>query len=328
MAWWQWPNLLSLDAPIVAMVWLWIVGACERMVFLREIYAAVFLIVWGVYLLDRIIDAWRTKGRALEKPTARHDFYRRNWAPMMGLLGGVGAVAVWLILFRVPQLLLMHGLVASSVVWLYLALNAGRVNALLGATAIALAAGSVWLGFYMRQFDQVILIVVALAGSLLTFVAAQRGAFERSPAIPKEVMCGLAFALGIGLPAFVYNSEGLGDLVFSAGMWSFGGVCVLNCLAISVVEESADREAQEMALPQIMPEVAGKIPWMLLAVVGFSAWTVSRGGVLWPVAAAAGASGILLLGLYTMRGKLGREGFRVLADVALLTPLAFLPMLG
>ena len=97
VAWWQWPNVLSLDAPIVAMGWSWPIGACERMVFLREIYAAVFLIVWGVYLLDRIIDAWRTKGRPLTNETARHGFYRRHWTVMLGVLGVVGVGWLWLI---------------------------------------------------------------------------------------------------------------------------------------------------------------------------------------------------------------------------------------
>ena len=59
---------------------------------------------------------------------------------MLGVLGVVGVAATLLVLFRVPQLLLIHGLKASALVWMYIALNAGRVNPILGATSIALAA--------------------------------------------------------------------------------------------------------------------------------------------------------------------------------------------
>lgn len=76
--WWLWPNLLSLDAPVVAVVW--------QRHFADELQPALsywpslalVLIVWAVYLLDRVWDAPRQ-----EQPQAeRHQFahqHRRTW---------------------------------------------------------------------------------------------------------------------------------------------------------------------------------------------------------------------------------------------------------
>ena len=62
--WWLWPNLLSLDAPILAVLW---------QDFLSHRYAvplrlpgrlALFLTVWAIYVADRLLDSRHPVDRA------------------------------------------------------------------------------------------------------------------------------------------------------------------------------------------------------------------------------------------------------------------------
>lgn len=74
---WLWPNLLSLDAPAVAMAWLFMFQKIWLQVLPWGYYAALGLAVWGIYILDRIIDV---KMLAPGDPRlgARHDFHQRH----------------------------------------------------------------------------------------------------------------------------------------------------------------------------------------------------------------------------------------------------------
>ncbi len=75
---WLWPNLLSLDAPLVALLW--------QILFLRCFHAAsrplpsvlLVSVVWLIYAADRALDAWRGSGL---RP--RHEFYRRHWRALL-----------------------------------------------------------------------------------------------------------------------------------------------------------------------------------------------------------------------------------------------------
>ena len=75
---WLFPNLLSLDAPLVAVAWLYIFGKTWRVDYHPwEAYVTLGLAVWGIYVVDRLLDASMlgTTGGKLE---ARHDFHQRH----------------------------------------------------------------------------------------------------------------------------------------------------------------------------------------------------------------------------------------------------------
>jgi len=90
---WLWPNLLSLDAPLVALLW--------QMLFIRCFHARgqtlppilLAAAVWLIYAADRVLDAWRG---AASRP--RHQFYRRHWRvvlPVWTLVLGTAARLAW-----------------------------------------------------------------------------------------------------------------------------------------------------------------------------------------------------------------------------------------
>ena len=87
---WLWPNLLSLDAPLVALLW--------QILFIRCFHAAnpasssiltsalLVSVVWLIYAADRALDAWRGSGL---RP--RHEFYRRHWRALLPIwIAGAG----------------------------------------------------------------------------------------------------------------------------------------------------------------------------------------------------------------------------------------------
>lgn len=87
--WWQWPTVLSLDAPAVALAWQALVaeqvgvrlGAAPRLVLGAS--------VWLAYSVDRWIEGWRLHPAQVQ--TQRHAFYQRQRWPLavlwVGLLG-------------------------------------------------------------------------------------------------------------------------------------------------------------------------------------------------------------------------------------------------
>lgn len=75
---WLIPNLLSLDAPLVAVAWLYMFAKTWRADYHPwEAYVSLALAVWVIYVADRLLDAsiFSGSGSRLE---ARHVFHRRH----------------------------------------------------------------------------------------------------------------------------------------------------------------------------------------------------------------------------------------------------------
>jgi hypothetical protein len=114
---WLWINLLSLDAPIVAVVW---------QDFLARSYSTILypagrwmlgLTVWAIYLTDRLLDA-RNPDVGMDAP--RHFFYRRNLRLLgfmlgIALLSGLSIAAFWL-----RHAVFANGLIVGAAVIAYL----------------------------------------------------------------------------------------------------------------------------------------------------------------------------------------------------------------
>jgi len=113
---WLWPNLLSLDAPIVALLWQILFIRCfhGQLGMLPAVLLA--LAVWLIYAADRMLDAWRG---CLEQP--RHQFYRRHWRAVLPVWTAVLGTGSWLAWSRLPGTLLLEGALVASGTGLYLA---------------------------------------------------------------------------------------------------------------------------------------------------------------------------------------------------------------
>jgi hypothetical protein len=111
---WLWPNLLSLDAPLVAVLWQVLFVRCFHA---QEAFAPAVLLVsavWLIYSADRLLDVWRGCGH---RP--RHDFCRRYWRGLLPVWAGVLAATAWLAWTALPEALFNRGLSLLAVVAVY-----------------------------------------------------------------------------------------------------------------------------------------------------------------------------------------------------------------
>lgn len=76
---WLWPNLLSLDAPCVAIVWQLLLARAITPIPLVQT-AVLGLTVWLIYVADRILDGMRPPQQA---DAPRHRFARRYRVPLL-----------------------------------------------------------------------------------------------------------------------------------------------------------------------------------------------------------------------------------------------------
>ncbi len=75
---WLIPNLLSLDAPLVAVAWLYIFAKTWRADYHPwEAYVSLGLVVWVIYVADRLLDA-SILGAGSGNLEARHEFHQKH----------------------------------------------------------------------------------------------------------------------------------------------------------------------------------------------------------------------------------------------------------
>jgi hypothetical protein len=114
---WLWPNLLSLDAPCVAVLWQSFLAYRFSLPLRPAGRLVLGLTVWAIYLLDRLLDA--RKPPSLHEP-ARHRYYRRHSQLMVVLLAIVLAADAAIAILRLRPTVLRHGLIPLAGVLIYL----------------------------------------------------------------------------------------------------------------------------------------------------------------------------------------------------------------
>lgn len=258
---WLWPNLLSLDAPVVAVLW--------QALFARSFHAGVnplaaallVLAVWLIYAADRVLDAWTA-----DSHLPRHEFYRRHWRTVAPVWGVVFAVTGWLAWTRLNASLFERGTVLLAAVAVYFATVHGLRRSFLK---------TLW---------------------------------------PKETAIAVLFALGASLAAWG-EIRSAADF---AAIFLFSCLCWINCMAI---EQWERRSFNHWPIGATAMLVAGGAALLLY----------DHRPVLGGAEVASALAFVFLDGLVTSgRGqhRLSGDALRVLADVALLSPVVFLPLAG
>ncbi len=158
--WWLIPNLLSLDAPLVAVTWLYLFAKTWRVDYLPwNAYIALGLVVWVIYVTDRLLDA-SMPGGISEKLEARHDFHRKyqRWFQVAAVVAGVAALVlvVGSLPMRIYGLAATGGILVAGFFALSLFSTHGpheiphAKNVLAGA---AFAYGTAMLAYVFTSFD-------------------------------------------------------------------------------------------------------------------------------------------------------------------------------
>ncbi|RYD30990.1 MAG: hypothetical protein EOP87_15570, partial [Verrucomicrobiaceae bacterium] len=94
---------MSLDAPLVAVVWLYIFAKTWGVDYLPwTAYIALGLIVWIIYVADRLLDA-SLPDSSSARLEARHDFHRKHQRRFRLLLKIAAVTAVILVVTQMPR---------------------------------------------------------------------------------------------------------------------------------------------------------------------------------------------------------------------------------
>ncbi len=148
--WWLWPHLLSLDAPLVALVWQrwWAQRAGVTMPVSREVILG--LGVWFIYLTDRLAD---TTGGERVCSATRHAFsaHQRHFLLPLAVAVALTLVAIAPSCLPLPEFLAGVGLLALMVghFWLTHGWPGGRWAAYVPKEAVVGAMFSAGSAFFV-----------------------------------------------------------------------------------------------------------------------------------------------------------------------------------
>lgn len=229
---WLWPNLLSLDAPIVAVVWMWVLAKSMRVVYVdAHAYWLLAGAVWCVYVLDRILDVRRYEG-VVEEMSTRHRFHWKYWK------------------------ILLITVIAVSIYCIYSAFNIA--SAALLTTGIS-GIGMVILYLFVRKIDQgeIAYTKNLIAGMTFSFgvaapivvesVQLHKGIYDLWFHFSAYSDANFFLALRHGIANFFVMSFSTVAIVFasSALPFLFGMLCFLNITAIDLWEKSRKSDTEE-----------------------------------------------------------------------------------
>ena len=118
VSWWIWPNLLGIDAPMVAVVWQYFFACNFSVKIPGSNYLTLFFVVWVIYSVDRLLDA-----RMLKRPdeaSLRHLFYHSNYRIAFVFTGILIVLTTLLCLCLLPMELIKTGSFVGAFVVVYL----------------------------------------------------------------------------------------------------------------------------------------------------------------------------------------------------------------
>ena len=221
---WLIPNLLSLDAPLVAVAWLYMFAITWRVQYLPwAAYFSLGLVVWVIYVTDRLLDASMVGGQS-DKLEARHEFHRRHRKIFKWLAILAGITALILVATGLPMTIYGFGI-------------GGGIN------------GYPFIGGLM------------VAGFFFLSVFSDHGPDEIPYA--KNILAGMAFAYGTSMIAYAFTGFDMWEFVRSRELICFAVLCILNISAIDLWEHanrSSDPEIKatdELALTLPLILLAG-----------------------------------------------------------------------
>ena len=295
---WLIPNLLSIDAPLVALAWMWMYAEAARV---EYVAAASWWVlpaaVWCVYVLDRLLDSWRHPEFRDQSP--RHRFHWKFRFPLLFIAIVAGVICVYEALFVLPRAIFSAGLVAMMICAIYFLIAYFRTKEIpyfknfIAGMVFAMGVG--------------IPINAANSTLLVTDFNEVIYAFQNT---------GIIHALwnfGVMVISTLY-------VVFigSKEVWVFGLLCIMNITAIDLWEKAYQARDEETASVNESTLTLGLI-FLAGGALLFAA--MAADDYAKPFFYAVMVAAALMQGLNHYRERFSMNALRVLADVALLVPL-------
>ncbi|MES2983114.1 MAG: hypothetical protein V4727_12445 [Verrucomicrobiota bacterium] len=141
--------------------------------------------------------------------------------------------------------------------------------------------------------------------------------------IPREVMCGMLFALGCAIAPHAYaTTSWINTPTWLISIILFGMVCSTSCILISLWEKEGDEIAAD---PSIVTTHANFIPYLASTLTFLTAVTLILSCFFhWQAFLSISLSAILLRLALHHQNRISSINRRILADAVLLSPLIFM----
>lgn len=292
---WEWLTILSLDAPLVAVLWQELFASSLGIPLQPYHYSLLGLSVWLVYVADRWLDGLKLK--PFEMMSSRHAFYARWRRPVLllwciGLLIGIAMAG-----FYLTPIELTFGLVLMLASVFYL----GNVH----------YQGVLNVDWFQKKKN-----------CKTSTLSVARG---YNPLLLKEAQVGLLFAAGILLFILPKLSTVLNAsyILFGLGLAAFVLLCFVNCSLIALWEKALDESQDQSSIIQKLPKLEHSLPTrcLFLAVLTSIVASLTLMSSFSIIFTCTAASFLCLYILHKSHKNLQTQTIRVLADAVLLTPL-------
>ncbi|MFC4991055.1 hypothetical protein [Rubritalea tangerina] len=302
---WLLPNLLSLDAPLVAVIWMWMLARAMRVQYVEtSSYILLAAAVWCVYVLDRIRDVRRGVHPIEGEMPWRHKFH---WKGRFVLSGAVLLIVVYsgyFALFEMQRVLLTVGVVGLVLVGCYFLVSLfDRSDVAYGKN---LMAGMTF------AFGVAAPIVVAS---------------EPLPLVLSDVFEPFRGASGLLVVQAFFESlmrfvgmvlMTLKMVLLSVHVLLFGLLCVMNINAIDLWERSRRSDDPEVKQESEFALSMGLFALVVGAVMAVAFYVDDYSA---PLCYAVMASAGLLHVINRERSRFSVAALRVMADLALILPV-------
>ena len=221
---WLWLNLLSLDAPLVAVVWLLFFARSAATPINWYAVGVLALTVWLIYVGDRLLDA--LPGRNLH-PAPRHLFYCRHWR-LFGYLAAVGLFALGFMCARIQFQVLRNGAYLFGAVAVYFSVihfapqpYKFRWPKEMVVGLIFACGTSVDVWTRMREPKATLIVPVLLFGSLcwLNCVGIEYWEWNRYGLNYTQTPSGLTLRVGERLPVFLLAVAFSATSLWATSFW-------------------------------------------------------------------------------------------------------------
>lgn len=308
MPWWLWAHVLSLEAPLVAVLWQSALAHAHGLTLPPMLGAGLALACWLIYVLDRTLDTLSTDV-VLDR---RHVFYRRHRRfILLGVVPPAFAALAWMALFVIPEGVLWQALGLSLLVALYLAswsAQGSRVWRDLLFSCAGLGAIMVIADMPLEPGYRFALSVMVLVVMALSFLRH----FEiRLHVIPKETAAALLFALGCTTATrFLSMPERWIEPMMECALLALIFACNLHGISLREKGEAGARH---------VPLVLGTLSFTI-ALLWMIHSGVIEGALRGPAQAALGVTVLHAL-LHRWRDRMSLDAYHVLADLVLVLPL-------
>jgi len=273
--WWLWWNVLSLDAPMVAIAWALVFAKSAAVEVPRMEIAVLGLVVWLIYTVDRLLDGRpgaRGNAGAFGSPLRqRHLFHRIHSRTIACVAAGMAALTAVLVLTQIERQVLKPAVPVALILVLYMAwvhLGSGRILARLpkelavGGVFAAGVALPAWSRLGARRWEFLVLTALFAAVCALNCVAIEEweGARGRRRAAARDFSSG-RFAVGLAICATL-----LAPLVRLRGEFSaIGAAIAVSALLILFLDLMRERISADAL--RVLVDAALLLPALVLLAI-------------------------------------------------------------